>query len=116
MPLLAAWIVLMPLDIEASRLLRSPARFDRPWAVKKLIGLSSAELTRLPVASLVWVWVIRSDVRCNCSRFDLTPAGRTMSDIVTHLSGIPQHGMTRDDPHRIGGCDRMAGVMRRKKI
>ena len=53
MPLLAAWIVLMPFDIESSRLPRSLARLLRPCAVKKLIGLSRAELTRLPVASLV---------------------------------------------------------------
>src|SRR3954463_8506701 len=74
MPLLAAWIVLMPVDIESSRLPRSLARLDRPWAVKKLIGLSRAELTRLPVASLVWVCVIKADVCCSCSRFDRTPA------------------------------------------
>ena len=42
MPLLAAWIVLMPLDIESSRLPRSLARLVRPCAVKKLIGLSRA--------------------------------------------------------------------------
>ena len=92
MPLLAAWMVLKAVDIESSRLLKSLARFDRPWAVKKLIGLSRAELTRLPVASLVWVAVIRSEVFCNCRRFDRTPAVRTISDMVMHLSGpIPQH-------------------------
>src|SRR4029079_14660066 len=40
MPLLAAWIVLMPLDIESSRLPRSLARLVSPWAVKELIGLA----------------------------------------------------------------------------
>ena len=79
MPLLAAWIVLMPFAIESSRLPRSLARFCRPCAVKKLIGLSSAVLTRLPVASLVWVDVIRSEVFCNCSRLARTPAVRTIS-------------------------------------
>src|SRR6476646_7992623 len=86
-------MVLNAFDIESSRLLRSLERFDRPWAVKKLIGLSRAVLTRLPVASLVWVDVIRSEVFCNCRRFDRTPAVRTISDIVLYLSGpIPQHG------------------------
>src|SRR5664280_1770621 len=80
-------MVLMPLDMESSRLLRSLARLSRPWAVKKLFGLSRAELTRLPVASLVWVDVIRSEVCCNCSRFERTPADRTMSDILRYLSG-----------------------------
>src|SRR6185503_2600197 len=94
MPLLAAWIVLMPFDIESSRLVKSLARFDKPCAVKKLIGLSSAELTRLPVASLVWVLEIKSDVFCNCRRFDLTPAESTISDIcVPFWSKFP----SRDD-------------------
>ena len=50
--------------------------------MKKLIGLSRAELTFLPVASLVWVVLINSAVFCNCSRFDRTPAVRTLSLIV----------------------------------
>src|SRR3954453_24106721 len=105
-PLLAAWIVLMPVDIESSRLLKSLARFDRPWAVKKLIGLSRAELSRLPVARRVCVWVTMSDVCCNCSKFDRTPAVRTILDMV-HLSGPnSRHGTTRGDPHWIGGCNR----------
>ena len=110
MPLLAAWMVLMAVEVESSRLLKSLARFDRPWAVKKLIGLSRAELTRLPVASLVWVFVMVAAVLCNCRRFARTPAVRTISDIVVYLSGpVPQHGgITRDDPHWIDACDRMS--------
>ena len=100
MPLLAAWIVLMPLDIESSRLLRSLARFDRPCAVKKLIGLSRAELTRLPVASLVWVVVIRSAVLCNCRRLDRTPAVRTMS-LMTLTP--PDESLTRSSRAVYGG-------------
>ena len=72
----------MGFDIESSKELRSLARLSRPWAVKKLIALSRAEFTRLPVASRVWVRVMRSEVCCNCSRFDRTPAERTMSDIL----------------------------------
>src|SRR5262245_38342855 len=88
MPLFAALMVLMAFDIESSRELRSFARLSRPCAVKKLIALSRAELTFLPVARRVWVRVMRSDVCCNCSRFDRTPAERTMSDILLYLSGL----------------------------
>src|SRR5665213_2591363 len=86
-PLLAAWIVLMPLDMESNRLFRVLARLLRPCAVKKLIALSRAELTLLPVANLFWVCVIKSEVCCKASRFERTPAERTMSDILTYLSG-----------------------------
>src|SRR5579885_429130 len=99
MPLLAALIVLIAEDCESSRLLRSLARLSRPCAVKKLMALSRAELTRLPVARRVWVCVIRSEVCCNCSRFARTPAERTMSDILRYLSG--QYAVlarTRVDP------------------
>src|SRR3954468_4686598 len=97
-------MVLKAVDIESSRLLKSLARFDRPCAVKKLVGLSRAVLTRLPVASLVWVSVIKEEVFCSCRRFARTPAVRTISDIVLYLSGaFPQERrVTRDDPHWIG--------------
>src|SRR5450755_871461 len=77
----------MPLDMVSNRLLRLLARVSRPCAVKKLMALSSAELTRLPLASLVWVVEIKSEVCCNCSRFARTPAERTMLDILRYLSG-----------------------------
>src|ERR1035437_3662482 len=72
----------MLLDMESSKLLRSLARVLRPCAVKKLMALSRAELTLLPVANLFWVCVIRSEVCCNCSRFARTPAERVY---VRHL-------------------------------
>src|SRR4029077_6386052 len=78
-------MVSMPVDIASSKALRSLARTDRPWAVKKLIGLSSAELTRLPVARRVWVCVIRSEVCCNCRRLERTPGERTMSLMADSL-------------------------------
>src|SRR5262249_53940705 len=80
----------MALDIESSRLLRSLARLSRPCAVKKLMALSRAELTRLPVESRTCVWSMRTEVCCNCSRFDRTPADRTISDISgTFLVYLP---------------------------
>src|SRR3972149_1046747 len=89
----------MPLDMESSRLFRSLARWSRPCAVKKLFGLSRAELTRLPVASLVWVEEIRSEVACNCRRFERTLEERTMSDILKYLSGdFAVLAVTRVDP------------------
>ncbi|MNT96073.1 hypothetical protein D3C72_2380760 [compost metagenome] len=49
-PLSAASRVWIPLAIESINWFRSPARLLRPWAVKKLVGLSRAEFTLLPVA------------------------------------------------------------------
>src|SRR5215467_631938 len=92
-------MVLMPLDIESSRPLRSLARLSRPWAVKKLMALSRAELTRLPVASRVWVCVINDEVCCKFNRFARTPAERTMLDIFRYLSGLfAVLAVTRVDP------------------
>src|ERR1700741_791223 len=80
----------MALDMESSRPLRSLARLSRPWAVKKLMALSRAELTRLPVANRVWVCVIKDEVCCKFNRFARTPADRTMSDISgTFLVYLP---------------------------
>src|ERR1041384_8136879 len=89
-------MVLKAFDIESSRLLRSPARFDRPCAVKKLTGLSSALLTRLPVASFDWVEVIRSDVFCSCRRLARTPAERTMSLISENSLLLSPRGVVPD--------------------
>src|SRR5258707_10531283 len=94
-------MVLNALDIESSRLPRSLGRFDRPCAVKKLTGLSSALLTRLPVASFVCVCVISSEVFCNCRRFARTPAERTISLIVCPSGPCVRH----HDPHGIGNLD-----------
>src|SRR5882757_8090114 len=88
-------MVLIAFDIESSRLVKSLARFDRPWAVKKLIGLSMAEFTRLPVASLDCVFVMVAAVLCNCRRLARTPAVRTMSDMMIRLCGLVSHaGLT----------------------
>jgi hypothetical protein len=55
-------------------------------AVKKSIGLSSAEFTLRPVASRCWVWPIRLAVFWSERRFARIPDERTMSDIsVTFL-------------------------------
>src|SRR5258708_39052758 len=58
-PLSAALMTLTPLVIESSRLVNSPAREERDAAGKKLVGLSRAELTFLPVARgcCVVAWV-----------------------------------------------------------
>jgi hypothetical protein len=58
---------------------RSEARAESEEEVKKLVGLSRAELTFLPVARRFCV-VLRSDaVFCSASKFCRTPAERTMS-------------------------------------
>src|SRR6187551_857265 len=79
MPLSAAASVLMPIDIESRRALKSPARLCKAKDVKKLVGLSSAVLTFLPVARRFCVVLIRSAVFCRDSRFCRTPAERTIS-------------------------------------
>src|SRR5258706_2456484 len=82
MPVLAACRTCTPLPMLSSRLLMSLARLSRPRAVKKLVGLSSAELTLLPVARRFCVVESRSAVDCKESRFWRTDAVRTIPDIV----------------------------------
>src|SRR3954449_1255520 len=82
MPVLAACSTCTPLPMESSRLLMSLARLLRPCAVKKLVGLSSAELTLLPVARRFCVVESRSAVDCSESKFWRTYAVRTIPDIL----------------------------------
>ena len=60
----------------------SLARLFSDWAVKKLVGLSRAELTLLPVARSFWVVASREAVDCSESRFWRTDAERTIPDIL----------------------------------
>jgi hypothetical protein len=78
MPVLAACRICTPLPMLSSRLLMSLARASRPEAVKKLVGLSSALLTFLPVARRVCVVESRSAVPCRESRFWRTEDERVM--------------------------------------
>src|SRR5258708_1826203 len=81
MPVLAACRTCTPLPMLSSRLLISFARLLRPCEVKKLVGLSRAELTLLPVARRFWVVESKSAVDCRESRFWRTDAERTIPDI-----------------------------------
>src|SRR5580693_1966692 len=65
----------------SSRLPMSEARLFSDCEVKKLVGLSSAELTLLPVARSFWVVASSEAVDCNERRFWRTDAERTMPDI-----------------------------------
>ena len=69
MPWLAAWIAWTPLEMPSSSELMSLERADRLCAVKKLVGLSSAEFTFLPVESRFWVVESRFAVSWSESRF-----------------------------------------------
>src|SRR3974390_661681 len=80
MPVLAACSTCTPLPMLSSRLEISLARASRPAAVKKLVGLSRALLTFLPVARRVWVLASRLAVSCKESRFWRTAADRVMLD------------------------------------
>src|SRR5476651_958058 len=82
-------MVLMPLVMPSSKLLREFARFVSDWAVKKLIALSRAELTFLPVAKRFCVMESWAAVSCKESRFWRTPAEREMPLIVRILPGFP---------------------------
>src|ERR1044072_9869013 len=81
MPVFAAWRTCTPWSIASKRLLMSLARLLRPCAVKKLVGLSRAELTLLPVARRFCVVDSRSAVDCNESKFWRTDAVSTIPDI-----------------------------------
>ncbi len=81
-PLSAAFTVLMPFAIESSNLERSDAREDSADEVKKLVGLSSAELTFLPVARRFWVVLSSDAVFCRASRFCRTPADRVILEAM----------------------------------
>src|ERR1700743_3033160 len=81
MPVLAACRTCTPLPMLSSRLPMSEARLLRPCAVKKLVGLSSAELTLLPVARSFCVVASNEAVDCNESRFWRTDAERTIPDM-----------------------------------
>src|SRR6202171_6322129 len=80
-PVLAACRTCTPLPMPSSRLLMSLARLLRDCAVKKLVGLSRAELTLLPVARRFCVVESKSAVDCSERRFWRTDAERTMPDI-----------------------------------
>ena len=58
--------------------------------MKKLIGVVEGRVDALAGGKPVLRLVIRSEVCCNCSRFERTPAERTMSDILgTFLVYLP---------------------------
>ena len=81
-PVLAACSTCTPLPMPSSRLPMSLARLFSDCAVKKLVGLSSAELTLLPVARSFWVFASSEAVDCSESRFWRTDAERTIPDII----------------------------------
>src|SRR3984893_8734896 len=86
MPVLAACSTWTPLPMPSSRLPMSEARLFSDCEVKKLVGLSRAELTLLPVARSFWVVASSAAVDCKERRFWRTDAERTIPDIaVTFL-------------------------------
>src|SRR3954465_10170742 len=84
MPVLAACRTCTPLPMPSSRLLMSLARLSSEAAVKKLVGLSRAVLTFLPVARRFCVVASKSAVDCSERRFWRTDDERTIPDI-THI-------------------------------
>ncbi len=85
-PLSAASMVLIPEDMESSRLPMSPARLFSDEAVKKLDGLSRAEFTLRPVARRFCVLAILAAVDWSERRFWRTALERLTSAILDTLS------------------------------
>src|SRR4051794_41849744 len=85
MPVLAACSTCTPLAMPSSRLLMSLARLSSDWAVKKLVGLSRAELTLLPVDRRFCVVARRSAVGRRGNRFWRTDAERRKPDMTLSL-------------------------------
>ncbi len=89
MPSLADFSVWMPLEMPSSRLVRSLERLVSEAAVKKFDGLSSAELTFLPVARRPCVRILsRSAVCWRLSRLARTPAESVIFEAMS-LSQSP---------------------------
>src|SRR6188472_3953470 len=109
MPVLAACSTCTPLPIPSSRLLMSLARASSDWAVKKLVGLSSAVFTFLPVERRLCVVASRSAVDCSESKFWRTEDERTMPDILFDPSGCYNLHVTAyssaTGPHCSSACD-----------
>src|SRR5262245_53982383 len=82
-PLSAAFSVLMPFAIESRMFDRSDAREARADEVKKLVGLSSAEFTFLPVARRFCVVLNSEAVFWRASRFCRTPADSVILESMT---------------------------------
>src|ERR1700738_4786133 len=102
MPVLAACSTCTPLPMPSSRLWMSLARLSSEAAVKKLVGLSSAVFTFLPVARRLCVVASRSAVDCSESRFWRTEDERTMPDILITLLDLDTIDAT---PHVSVGDD-----------
>src|SRR5579864_7086045 len=65
----------------SSKVPRSLARALSDCDVKKLVGLSRAELTFLPVAKRPWVMMASAEVFWRARRFCRTPAESVMFDM-----------------------------------
>src|SRR5690606_27159530 len=84
-PLSAASRVWIPLAMESISWFMSPAREFRPEAVKKLVGLSRAEFTLLPVDRRSCVLAIMVAVLWRESRFERTAFEREISAMLLVL-------------------------------
>src|SRR5215475_11816924 len=117
-PLFAACRVLMPFAIASRMPERSDAREERADEVKKLVGLSRAELTFLPVARRFCVMPSRLAVFCRASRFCRTPADRVIFEAMfSNLSGRSPYRRLLDtrSPCMDRGRDRTCNVIPRKR-
>src|ERR1700730_14310037 len=102
-PLSAAWSVLTPFVIWSRRSDNWSPRALSDAAVKKLVGLSRAELTFFPVASRFCVVACRAEVFCRAIRFWRTAAESVTEEIMicTFLVAITRRlwGSTAHQSH-----------------
>ncbi len=79
----------MPFDMPSSRAPRSFEREFSEAAVKKLVGLSRAELTFLPEARRPWIVSRPEAMFWRARRFERTPREMVMSDISIPFPRVP---------------------------
>ena len=90
MPLLAAWMVLMRGRHRVEQVAQVAGAVRQALRGEEVDRVVEGGVDPLAGGELGLGWVIRSEVCCNCSRFDRTPAERTISDIVgTFLVYMP---------------------------
>src|SRR5579871_6065521 len=104
----------MPFVIWSSSADSSLLRALSDDAVKKLVGLSSALLTFLPVAKRFWVWLTSAAVFCRASRFERTPALRVSvpAMFLTFLVDAAMAAVGRSIDRAVFAC---RPIMARKK-
>jgi hypothetical protein len=100
MPLLAAAKIWIPFETESITEFSAFARLFNDAAVKKLLALSKAELTFLPVARRFCVANISEAVFCNDNRFCRTLGERVIEADISSLFWRDRNWQPPRDTHK----------------